>query len=189
MTRPSSGSGVWLLAVALLLIVGAGVLGWRLAAVAGGGPAPAPDAAGRPPGIELAALGGGRMSLADFQGEIVVVDFWASWCGPCKLQAKVLEKLHEELDGRVQFLAVNLGEDPLTVEKYVARNAFPYPVLLDPDERLGNDMGIFVLPTVMILDREGSIAYLRAGISDGPTLRDALEAASDGGLGDQAAAG
>ena len=114
--------------------------------------------------------------IADFEGEVVVVDFWASWCGPCRLQAKILEPLHEELDGRVQFLAVNLGEDLATVERYVAKNAFAYPVLMDPEERLGVDLQIYALPTVMILDRAGRIAFLRAGISDRPTLTQALAA-------------
>ena len=175
------------MALAALLVVGAGVLGWRLATV-GNGEA-AEGAALRPPDFELAALEGGSMSLADFEGEVVVVDFWASWCGPCRLQAKILEPLHEELDGRVQFLAVNLGEDRATVEKYVARNAFAYPVLMDPDSELGDGLEIYVLPTVMVLDRAGRIAYLRAGITDRPTLRDALAAAGATGMAERAAAG
>ena len=181
MRASSSRSGYWLLAVAALMIVGAGLLGWRLAGVskseAGDG------AALRPPDVRLAALEGGMVGLSDFEGEVVVVDFWASWCGPCRLQAKILAPMHEALDGRVQFLAVNLGEDLQTVERYVAKNAFPYPVLMDPEEKLGVDLEIYALPTVMILDRAGRIAFLRAGISDRPTLTDALEAAGATGLG------
>ena len=175
------------MALAVLLIVGAGVLGWRLAEVGRGEAEEA--AAPSPPDVRLAALGGGSMRFADFEGEVVVVDFWASWCGPCRLQAKILEPLYEELEGRVQFLAVNLGEDLATVEKYVAKNGFAYPVLMDPEETVGNELRIFVLPTVMILDRNGGIAYMRAGISDRPTLREALAAAGASGLGERAAAG
>ena len=177
----SSRSGFWLLGVAALMIVGAGVLGWRLAGVANG--ETGDGAALRPPDVRLAALEGGQVGLRDFEGEIVVVDFWASWCGPCRLQAKILAPMHEALDGQVQFLAINLGEDQQTVERYVAKNGFPYPVLMDPEERLGVDLQIYALPTVMILDRAGRIAFLRAGISDRPTLTDALEAAGATGLG------
>ncbi len=179
----TSRSGSWLIGVAVLLVAGAGGLGWRLAGVANSeaqeGMAP------RPPGVRLAALGGGTVSLADFEGEVVVVDFWASWCGPCRLQASILAPLHEELDGRVQFLAVNLGEDLARVERYVASDAFPYPVLLDPEERLGVDLDIYALPTVMVLDRAGRIAYLRPGISDRPTLTEALRLAGVTGLPDE----
>ena len=126
----TSRSSFWLIGVAALLVVGAGVLGWRLAGVANG--EAQESTVPRPPNVRLAALGGGTVGFGDFEGEIVVVDFWASWCGPCRLQAKILAPLHEQLDGRVQFLAINLGEDLATVERYVAKNAFPYPVLMDP---------------------------------------------------------
>ena len=171
--RPSRPN-LWLFLLAALLVVGAGLLGWRLAGVANGEPTTGPVS--RPPDLRLAALDGGTVSLEDFEGQVVVVDFWASWCGPCKLQAKILAPLHEELDGRVQFLAINLGEDRATVDRYVARNAFPYPVLMDPEERLGVDLDIYALPTVMVLDQSGRIAFLRAGISDRPTLTRALAA-------------
>ena len=82
-------------------------------------------------------------------------------------------------------LESELVEDLARVESYVAKNAFPYPVLLDPEERLGVDLDIYALPTVMVLDRAGRIAYLRAGISDRPTLTDALRAAGVTGLPDE----
>ena len=175
--RPS----LWLFAFAALLVVGAGLLGWRLAGVANGEPVAAVGAAARPPGVRLAALDGGTVGFEDFEGQVVVVDFWASWCGPCKLQAKILAPLHQELADQVQFLAINLGEDRATVDRYVARNAFPYPVLMDPEERLGVDLDIYALPTVMVLDQTGRIAFLRAGISDRPTLNQALAAAGVAG--------
>ena len=175
MARGESRSTLWLLGLAILLIAGAALLGWRMAGVSAG--EAQEGTAQRPPDIRLAALGGGSMGFEDFAGQIVVVDFWASWCGPCRLQAKILAPLHEELGGRVQFLAINLGEDSATVERYVARNAFPYPVLMDPEERLGVDLDIYALPTVMVLDRAGHIAFLRPGITDARTLNEALAAA------------
>ena len=185
MASPSPRSNLWLLGLAGLLVVGAGVLGWRLAAVANGDSLESAEP--RPPDVRLAALEGGTMRLADFTGEVVVVDFWASWCAPCRLQAKILAPLHEELGQRVQFLAINLGEDRRTVERYVAKNAFPYPVLMDPEEVLGVDLEIYALPTVMVLDREGRIAFLRAGVTDRPTLEGALAAAGASGAAEQAA--
>jgi thiol-disulfide isomerase/thioredoxin len=103
-----------------------------------------------------------------------VVDFWASWCAPCRLQARILGRLHEELGDKVQFLAVNLGEDRETIERYIADEAFSYPVLMDPEEQLGFGLEIYVLPTVMVLDRDGGITYFHQGISDRPRLTAAL---------------
>jgi len=180
MVANASRWSYWLIGLAVLLIFGAGLLGWRLAGVTDSEAREGP--ARRPLDVELAALAGGTIGFGDFAGEIVVVDFWASWCGPCRLQAKILAPLYEELDGRVQFLAINLGENLATVERYVAKSAFPYPVLMDPEERLGVDLDIYALPTVMILDRDGRIAYLRPGISDRRTLTDALLAAGATGL-------
>jgi len=184
MTANSSRSSFWLVGIAVLLVVGAAVLGWRLAAVSNSEAQAGP--ALRPPDVELAALAGGTVGFGDFEGEIVVVDFWASWCGPCRVQAKILAPLHQELAGRVQFLAINLGEDLTTVERYVGKSAFPYPVLMDPEEQLGVGLDIYALPTVMILDRAGRIAFLRPGISDRPTLTDALIAAGASGLDERA---
>lgn len=167
----------WLLGLAALLLIGAGALGWQLA---GAAPESAEPAPARPPAVPLARLGGGSAALADYVGQVVIVDFWASWCGPCRLQARILAKLHEELGEQVQFLAVNLGEDLETVERYVADHAFPYPVLMDPEERMAQALEIYVLPTVMVLDREGRISYLHLGISDRPALVAALAGAGVG---------
>lgn len=123
--------------------------------------------------VEFAAVGGEPVRLADFAGQVVVVDFWATWCSPCRLQAEILHELQAEYDG-VQFLAISLGEPEEIVREFAERDPFPYPVLVDPDELLGQALDIYALPTVMILDTEGGISYLRPGISSGDALRRAL---------------
>lgn len=126
---------------------------------------PAPD-------FRLASLDGRTIGPPDFAGQAVVVDFWATWCGPCKLQAKMLDKLHEELDGKdVHFLAVNVGEDEETVRKYVDETPFPYSVLLDPEDMLSVRYQIYGLPTLMVIDRKGKVSFMRTGLTDVPTLR------------------
>ena len=140
--------------------------------------APPAEPAYPAPDFRLASLDGGEIGPPDYAGEVVVVELWATWCGPCKLQAKFLEELHRELDGQgVRFLAVSSGEDEATVREYVERQPFPYPVLLDPEDTLGRRYEIYGLPTVMIVDREGAVSFLETGVSDAGTLRQALEAA------------
>ncbi len=145
-----------------------------------------PDAAAAPepgfeaaPDFELASLDGGRVSLADFSGRVLLVEFWATWCAPCHVQREILEPLYRQHAGSgVEFLAVSLGEPEAIVREFAGRRPFPYPVLLDPNEELGEALRIFALPTVMIVDRQGRIAYLRPGISDGETLDRELRAAA-----------
>jgi thiol-disulfide isomerase/thioredoxin len=133
------------------------------------------------PAFDLTGLDGERYRLADFSGQVVLIEFWATWCGPCRLQAEILSRLYEEIGGGdVEFLAVSLGEAEDTVRSFVNRKPFPYPVLLDPDELLGYALEVYALPTVMIVDRGGDISFMRPGISDGETLRRALSAAVQG---------
>ena len=95
-----------------------------------------PGAAGAPgtaasrsypsPSFSLSSLEGRELGPQDFLGQVVVIDLWATWCGPCRMQAQFLDALHREYDGKgVQFLAVNSGEDTATVEAYVQRTPFP----------------------------------------------------------------
>ena len=128
--------------------------------------------------FRLASLDGRRLGPPDFAGQVVLVEFWATWCGPCRLQAKFIEELHRDLAGNgVGFLAVSVGEDEATVREFVDETPFPYPVLLDPDDRLSADYSILGLPTVMIVDRRGKVTYLETGLRDADVLRQKLKAA------------
>ena len=135
------------------------------------------------PAFDLAGLDGERYRLSDFSGQVVLIEFWATWCGPCRLQAEILSRLYEEVGGtgEVEFLAVSLGEPEETVREFVRKDPFPYPVLLDTKEALGYALEVYALPSVMIVDRIGGISFLRPGISDGETMRRGIEAAAQSG--------
>jgi len=146
-------------------------------------PSPAVDeqAAELAPSFDLAALDGGRVQSSAFEGKVLLLEFWATWCSPCVAQARILEPIHRDFDERgVEFVAISLGEDAATVRSYVERTPFPYRVLIDPDDELSGRLGIFALPTVMIVDRTGRIAYQQPGLSGGDVIRKVLEEALAG---------
>lgn len=126
--------------------------------------------------FELASLDGGSVQPADLADPLVLIDFWATWCTPCHFQADILAKLYPELKARgVEFLAVSLGEPEEVVRDFVKDRPFQYPVLVDPQDRVATEYGIYVLPTVVLLDREGTVMYQHAGISTAERLTSAVE--------------
>lgn len=172
-SRQTGASLLWL--VVLLVVVAAVVAAAWMFVSSGVGEVPQDSGTSPAPFFNLVGLDGERYRLDDFAGRVVLVEFWATWCGPCRLQAEILSRLYEDIDTEdVEFLAVSLGEPADIVRNFVHKDPFPYPVLLDPEETLGYALEVYALPTVMIIDGDGKITFLRPGISDGETLRRAL---------------
>lgn len=149
-----------LLALALLVVAGCGESGREV------------RVGRRAPELRKEDLAGRSVALSDLRGRVVLIDFWATWCAPCHLQQKILAPLYQEYRERgAEFLAVSLGEDAATVREFVERQPFAYPVLLDPTDELTARLGIQALPTLMIIDRAGRVAYFEPGVADQETLR------------------
>jgi peroxiredoxin len=173
MGTPNSTRTSGATALTLLSLLAAAALGCRGAAPPDGDAA---QATGRPaPDFQLSAVGAGDVRLADYRGQVVLLDFWATWCNPCRYQAQILEPLYAEYRSRgVEFLAVDSGEEADVVRSFVARNPFPYPVLLDPEDSLGEALETRVLPTLVVVDKAGKIAYFNEGVADAEELRQVL---------------
>ena len=90
------------------------------------GAPPKAAAAGTPVDFQLTSVDGRKLGPKSFPGQVVVVDFWATWCLPCRFQAQILEPVYRDLKGRgVQFLAANVGETPDDVKKFLKATAVP----------------------------------------------------------------
>ena len=168
----------------LALFVSLMIFGCRegdTAAGSGGSGGNGAGTVGSKPEFRLKSLDGRALGPRDFPGQVVLVDFWATWCGPCQIQSQILESLHGDLKGKgVQFLAANVGEDEATVKGFLKKKPFSYPVLLDPEDTVSSNLGVYALPTLMIVDKKGKISYIQPGIADAPTLRRALKEAGAG---------
>lgn len=120
----------------------------------------------RLPEFRLAALDGTEVSNADYAGHVVLFDVWATWCGPCHVQADILRRAAPGLEARgVKIVGINSGESLGVVRDFVAKRPFPWPVLVDSEERLTGDLEILGLPTLLIVDRDGKIAFRQTGIA------------------------
>jgi peroxiredoxin len=128
--------------------------------------------------FRLKTMDGRTLGPTDFAGQVVVVDFWATWCLPCRIQAQILEPLYRDYKGKgVQFLAASVGEDEKTVRAFVKDKPFPYPVLIDPKDELSAKLGIVALPTLMVIDKQGKVTYFQPGLADATSLRKILKQA------------
>jgi peroxiredoxin len=137
---------------------------------------PAVERAGEPlPDFRLAALDGRQLGPAELRGKVVLYDFWATWCGPCHIQAATLHELYAGLRGReVEFVAISVGEPEQVVREFVAEHPYPYPVLVDPEDSLSPRLGILGLPTLVVVDRAGGVVFRNTGLVDRRTIEQAL---------------
>lgn len=127
------------------------------------------------PAFSVKTLEGKPLRLSDLRKRPVIVDFWATWCGPCHVQAEILHALYPAYAGRgVEFVAVAVGEPEEVVREFVRESPHPYPVLLDPEDRLSAELRILGLPTLIVTDREGRVVFRSTGISDREALATAL---------------
>ncbi len=131
---------------------------------------------GRPaPNFQLADLSGRSVSLDQFRGKIVMLDFWATWCGPCRVTMPVLEKLQREYSKDLTLLAINLEEPRDQVRNYVAGRNISSTVLLDEDGKVGQAYGSDSIPMQVLIDQQGIVRRVSVGYS--PALVDQLRSA------------
>ena len=115
--------------------------------------------------FKLTKLSGGSLKLADYRGKVVVANFWATWCGPCREEMPQLEKTLAKYkdDPDVIFLAINTDEDRELVEPYVKAQKLKLPIVYA--EYLDSYFGIQSIPTTLIFDRQGQVTFRQSGYS------------------------
>ena len=135
---------------------------------------PHPQGPSKPaPEFTLERLGGGEIALASLRGKPVIVDFWATWCGPCEESIPVLVAFQAKYAGRVQVLGVSVDWEREAVEPFAREHGIDYPVLFG-DESLAVDYGAPGFPALFVIDAEGRIAEAQVGVTTLPELEAAV---------------
>jgi peroxiredoxin/outer membrane lipoprotein-sorting protein len=127
--------------------------------------------------FQLKDLEGRNVQLKNLRGSVVLLNFWASWCGPCRLEMPVIEKLHQQFHAKgLRVFGVN-DEDIDTIREYVAEHEYSFPTLVDANQQAINLYRIRGIPTMVVIDREGKVAQYRIGLSRETDLRSWLRKA------------
>jgi len=129
------------------------------------------------PALSLPRLsGGGRLELADYRGKVVLLNFWASWCEPCRAESPLLQRWHERISSRGGTV---LGVDVLDVSsdarEFVREFGLTYPMARDRDGGSQSEFGVLAYPETVVIDRKGRIADLKRGPVDARWLREHVE--------------
>ena len=135
---------------------------------------------GMPAGdFQLKTVSGEVVRLSELRGTVVVLDFWDTWCGPCRRELPAVEKLRAEFAGKVQFFGVN-DEEQSTVAAFLKKAGYELPVLMDTRHDVHRQYGIHGVPTVFVIGRDGIVRQHYVGAQDESTLRRAIQEALRG---------
>jgi len=116
------------------------------------------------PDFQLLNLEGQPVSLSDFQGRPVLLNFWAIRCPPCRFEMPFIQAIFEEQsDTGLVILAIDIGEAPSTVKDFIQSNNFSFLVLLDTDQDVALEYNIRAIPTTFLIDKNGIIQSIKVG--------------------------
>ena len=134
---------------------------------------------GETPALELSDADGKRHRLSDYRGKVVLVNFWATWCAPCREEMPSMEALRGSLEKRpFVVLAVNVGEGARVARGFADKLSLQFPVLLDRDTKTTKAWGARILPASFVVGPDGAIRYSYLGAIDwnAAEVRTAIEA-------------
>jgi len=151
----------------LLLLLG---LAWIVAsradpASATGGQIPAPQKGFLAPDFTLETIDGQSVRLSELFGQPVVVNFWASWCPPCRAEMPAMQTVYETYQGQIHLLAINATRQDSLADAlaFVSENSLAFPILLDPDGAAYRQYAITSLPTTFFIGADGIVAEVVVG--------------------------
>ena len=120
------------------------------------------------PDFTLPSRGGEAVTLSELKGQVVMINFWATWCGPCRQEMPLLEEMYARYN-RMGFtlLGVNVEEDSRGADAYLRETPVSFPILFDNDNEVSKLYDVIAMPSTVILDKEGNVRYLHKGYKPG----------------------
>ncbi|AZR73262.1 hypothetical protein BBF96_07610 [Anoxybacter fermentans] len=116
------------------------------------------------PDFTLKNLKNEKVSLSDFQGKYVLLNFWAIWCPPCRAEMPDLDRFYRENQEEFVILGIELGSNEESVREFVQKGGYQYPIVLDTDKYIGGNIyRVSAVPTTYIINREGRILHVIRG--------------------------
>lgn len=145
----------------LVAVLAAGFLAVNSTLPAAAADAPAPD-------FSLPARVGGDLSLASLKGDVVLINFWATWCGPCRKEMPLLEQIYQRYKGLgFTLVAINVEDDSAGAEKWLKDTPVSFPVLFDRDNHVSKLYKVTAMPSTVIVDRRGQVRFIHYGYTPG----------------------
>jgi peroxiredoxin len=131
------------------------------AGTASGGAAPAPDFA-------LPARDGGELRLSELKGQVVMINFWATWCGPCRQEMPLLEQIHAKYEPLgFTMVGVNVEQDSAAAQAWLRNVPVTFPILFDRKSAVSSSFGVEAMPSSVLIDREGRVRHVHRGYKPG----------------------
>jgi thiol-disulfide isomerase/thioredoxin len=146
-----------------LILIGAAATGIAGAA------AVAPLASGAPaPTFQLDSAEGKAVDLSGLKGRVIMINFWASWCGPCRKEMPILEQLNKQYRSKgLTLIGVNVEPDSKAALNWLKETPVSFPILFDTDSRVSKLYQVAGMPNTVIVDRRGTVRYIHRGYQAG----------------------
>ena len=120
------------------------------------------------PDFTLRSMGGPNLRLQEQRGRVVMVNFWATWCGPCRQEMPQLNRLYEKYKSSgFVLLGINVDDDTSNAASVAAKLGVTFPVLLDTDKKVSREYDLSTMPSTVIIDRDGKVRYVHRGYLTG----------------------
>lgn len=120
------------------------------------------------PDFTLKSLQGNNLRLEEYRGQVVLINFWASWCGPCRQEMPLLDRLHQRYqETGFAVLGVNVEGKIKPAQELVDKTKVTFPVLIDADQKVSELYNLEAMPSTVVVDRNGVVRYIHLGYKPG----------------------
>ena len=120
------------------------------------------------PDFTLKSLERGNLRLEEYRGQVVLLNFWASWCGPCRQEMPLLDRLHNRYeDTGFAVLGVNVEGEEAPARQLVEKTRVTFPILIDEGQKVSEMYNLQAMPSTVVIDRDGIVRYIHLGYKPG----------------------